>query len=340
MHLGVTFVKSMFIMDTMHTMHLAGIDMNLLVVLDALLLERSVTRAAARVGLSQPALSHALARLRELLADPLFVRTPRGMEPTARALALAPVLTRALADLQRAIAEPPRFEPATSTRKFTISTSDYMELVLLPTLVARVARAAPHVALQSGVRKGLEGLADGSIDLALRPLPRESRPGLHHEEIFRDRFVCLLRRGHPLTRGRLTLERYCAASHIMIAPGGTNTGGVVDEQLAQLGKQRRVALVLQQFLIAPHVVAASDLVVTVAETMALTFTRLLPLQILTPPLALPSLTMTQLWHERQAHDPALQWLRDELRATAKSLAPGRKAAQKNSGAAGLKRSAK
>ena len=316
----MTFAQSMFIIGSMQAVHLAGIDMNLLVALHALLTERSVTRAASRIGLTQPAMSHALARLRQLLGDPLFVRTQSGMEPTVRALGMAPILSRALGELQRALAEPPHFAPQSASRTFTISTSDYMEFVLWPTFVARVARAAPHVALHSGLRSGLEGLAAGAIDIALRPMPDIPKSGLHAEPIFEDRFVCLVRRGHPLARGKLTLDRYCAASHLLISPTGSSSGGIVDEQLARLHRSRRVGLMVQSFMVAPHVVAATDLIITLPAAMARKFSALLPLVQLEPPLRLPGLTMAQLWHERQAHDPALVWLRQELRLAAQELA--------------------
>lgn len=319
MRLARSCVQSMFIMSTMHGVHLSGIDMNLLVALDAMLVERSVTRAAKKIGLTQPAMSHALSRLRQLFDDPLFVRSSAGMQPTPRALAVAAPLSRALAEIHSVVARPPAFDPATAKRSFTLATSDYMQLVLLPKLIERLSKIAPGVDLQvRDVPVSLDGLADGTLDLVVRPALTEPRTGLFSEAVFRERFVCVMRRGHPLSRKKLTLDRYCAAKHVLVAPFGA-TSGSVDEELARKGLARRVALVVPHFLVAPHVVASSDLVVTLGEQMARAMQKMLPLHVVDPPLAVPMKTMTQLWHERQGHDPAHAWLRREVRQTARSL---------------------
>lgn len=298
----------------MQRVNLGAVDMNLLVALDALLAEQSVTRAARRVGLTQPAMSHALSRLRELLGDPLFVRTRAGMEPTARALALAPTLSRSLADIERAIAEPPRFEPAIAKRVFSIATTDYTEFILLPSLVPRLVREAPGVDLHvRNAPNGLSELEQGTLDVVIRPSLAATKAGIHSEPLFEERFVCVVRRGHPLAKRKLTLDRYCRAAHVLVSPHGPRSG-FVDEQLEKVGRSRRVSLVLQHFLVAPHVIASTDLIATVGERIARAFERMLGLAVLALPLEVPPLALSQFWHERQQHDPALLWLRGELRA--------------------------
>ncbi len=322
----------------MRTAHAAlrGVDLNLVRVLDALLAERHVTRAAARLGISQSAASHALARLRRLLADPLLVRGPRGargprsphevMVPTPRALALAPALERALAELAAALRPPAPFDPATARRTFHLAIGDYAELVLLPALVARLATIAPGVDLfVRAVPDDLAAaLAAGDVDLVLAPpRPRDlSGPGLYQRHLFDERFVCALRRGHPAATRRLTLDRFCDLDHVLIAPRGT-AGGYVDDALARLGRRRRVAVTVPHFLVVPHVVATTDLVVTLPARVAAALAAPHRLVTRPPPAALgvTGFAIHQLWHERTHGDAAGRWLRDQLATVARALPP-------------------
>lgn len=302
---------------------LAGLDLNLVLALDALLGERHVTRAAARLGVSQSAASHALARLREVLGDPLLVRGPHGvMQPTPRALALAPMLSRALADVAAALRRPEPFAPATARLTFHLGAGDYAELVLLPKLAARLAKAAPGIDLfVRVVPDDMPGaLARGDADAAIVPLrPRDvvAGPGLYQRLLFEEQFVCAVRTGHPATQRRLTLDRYCSLDHLLIAPRGTY-GGFVDDALAALRKQRRVALAVPHFLIVPHVVASTDLIVTLASRIAAAFAESHRLATLRPPseLALTGFPMHLVWHERTHGDDAQRWLRDQIAAVA------------------------
>jgi DNA-binding transcriptional LysR family regulator len=312
----------------MQGLHLAGIDLNLAVVLHALLTERSVSRAAKRLGLSQSATSHALRRLRDLLGDPIVVRTRDGIAPTPRADALTDKLSAALGALEDALLGEPAFEPRTEARRFYVSASDYAEFVLLPPLLARIAEEAPGVDIW--VRPYDEGLADhlrrGDVDLVLGvPASIENADGIRGTELFEERFVCLARKGHPLTRGKLTAERFAAARHAFIAPRG-RPGGAVDVALAEKGLERRVAFAVPHFLMVPHVVAATDLVVTVAERIARAFAASLSLQVFEPPLTLPPFSLSMFWHVRHDADPAQLWLRRTLNDVAAELrAPTRHA---------------
>lgn len=297
-------------------------DLNQLRALDALLTERSVTGAARRLGLTQPAMSHALSRLRETLGDPLLVRSGRGMALTPRAEALAPRLRLALRGLEDAVRAELPFDPASARRSFRVAAADYAELVLLPALIPRLEREAPGVDLW--MRRPvdeLEALVDSDTDLVVGLLrPGEQAAGIKHRALFRERFVVILRADHPLASGPLTLEAYAAAKHAFIAPRG-GPGGVVDDALAKVGLSRRVALAIPHFLVAPYVVAGSDLVLTLAERVARAFAQHLPLVIVEPPLPLPEFTMSLMWHERMDADLGHIWLRNLLVEVARGV-PG------------------
>jgi DNA-binding transcriptional LysR family regulator len=307
----------------MNTIHTASLDLNLLLALDALLAERNVTRAAARVGVTQSAMSHALARLREMIGDPLLVRTKGEMVPTMRAEALAVPMRRAFREIETALAAPSPFNPKTATNRVTIATSDYAELVMLPQLVERLSREAPgiDVRVRQTENDMLNGLRGGSIDLAILPtFPQVTEAGVFSRRLFDDELVCVMRKKHPLAKRKLTLARYVAASHVLIAPRGTE-GGLIDDALARLKRKRRVAFMVPHFLIAPHLVTTTDLLLTMASRVARVLEE--PLHLLIKPVppeihTAPSFTMACTWHERTHHDPALRWFRELLFDIAKT----------------------
>lgn len=301
---------------------LTGLDLNLLPVLDALLSERHVTRAGRKVGLSQSATSHALSRLRAHFDDPLLVRHGNALVPTSRAEALAPLLARALQTLASALAPPERFDPLTARRTFVIACADYGQLVLLPRLVEHLTRAAPHFDLvirDLGATPFGEALGEGRCDLAIGPPiggvrlsePASQDTAIYGRHLFDERFVCLVRRGHRAAESGLDLATFAALPHAFVAPRGT-PGGIVDDVLARHGLSRRVAVMVQHFLVAPWLVARTDLVVTLAERLALAFVDQLPLVLLEPPIELPRFAMHLMWHERRHRDPAHTWLRSQL----------------------------
>ena len=301
----------------MRGMHLSAIDLNLLPLLDALLSERHVTRAARRVGLSQPAASRALARLRELLNDPLLVRKGRSLGLSPRAEALQEPLRSALGLVSLAIAPAPRFDPRVARRRLRIASDDYSGFIMLTPLVERLARAAPgidlHVLPSAG--QGLEQLVKGDVDLCFAPIGmlHEGGPGVVPEALGEDRFVCMVGKQHPFARRAPNLTRFLEARHALIAPGGS-LGGVVDQALAARGLERRVALALPSFLTMPFAIAGTDLVLTLAERVARPFGRFLPVAFFAPPLALPGFTTGFFWHQRDESDPAIGWLRSEILA--------------------------
>ena len=291
-------------------MNMAALNLNLLPVLDALLTERSVSRAGARLGLSQPAVSNALAQLRTLLGDPLLVRKGGGMAPTERALALAGPLRAALLALEQGLEPPAAFDPAKADRDFTIVTNDFVAFAMLPRLLARLQREAPAVRLQ--IRAWQEHsvppeLARGDADLVLgfnRGLP----PGHHAAPLFQDRFVFVARRGHPAVRGKITLATYTKLAHVLVSQE-PNARGVVDEVLAERGLTRNVALRVSHFLLVPPILAATDYVAALSEIVARPMAEQLPLQILKMPLNVPGATVQMVWHERTGKSPAHAWLR-------------------------------
>jgi DNA-binding transcriptional LysR family regulator len=314
----------MMYIDDMHDVHLASVDLNLLVALDALLEARNVTRAAARVGLTQSAMSHALKRLRDLTGDDLLVRGKSGMLPTSRAEALAPAVRRALDDIARALKPAAPFDPKTAQLRVTVGTTDYAELVLFPEVVRRLTLEAPGIELRSGTvgDDPMALLAARAIDLVISPVREifDQGSGMVARKLFDERFVCVMRAGNPLAGKRLTLKRFAEAQHALISPRGSE-GGIVDDALARLGLSRRVTVAVPHFLIAPHMVASSDLVLTLAGRIATTLAEPLGLLVVPAPseLALEGFTMSLVWHERTHEDPGIKWVRDLFVDVAKSI---------------------
>lgn len=304
----------------MHDAHdaLAGVDLNLVVALDALLAERHVTRAAEKLGITQSAASHALGRLRDLFGDPLLVRGPRGaMTPTPRAEALAPQVHLLLLDFA-GVLRGETFDPATARRVFRIGAGDYAEVVLLPRLIERVARLAPNISIwvHPFGEHGDDELATGALDVVLAPPRSSARPaGSYEKVLFDEGFTCILRAEHPLAGGRMTLPRYCAAQHVLVAPRGT-PGSFVDDALAAEGRTRQIALAVPHFLVVPYIVAGSDLVATLASRVAALFTETLGLVAMPPPVQLPRFQIALAWHERNHNDAPHRWLREQLLAVA------------------------
>jgi DNA-binding transcriptional LysR family regulator len=302
---------------------LSGFDLNLLVVLDVLLAERSVTRAAKRLGLSQSAVSNALARLREALDDQLLVRAANAMVPTSRALALQREVRDALDRLGHAIGDGASFEPKTAQRTFVIAATDYVQFVLLGALMERVRKRAPGVSLHI-VSPGKDfpwtGLEGGAVDLLLAGDRAGAVPrNLHRRWLFRDHLVCIVRTGHRYATGALTLERYLELDHLEALPIGAI--GFADEILASLGHARRIVLTVPHFLIAPFVVMETDCCFTLAHRIARPLTELLPIKRLPVPFGVHGVRIGAYWHDRADRDPAHRWLRRLVTETSAEVAP-------------------
>lgn len=291
--------------------NLRAVDLNLLVVLDALLHERHLTRAAARLPMSQPAVSHALARLRTLLGDPLFHRTRGGLRPTPHALALEAPLRDVLAQVRRLLAGAV-FEPAASRRTFRLAMSDYGASVVLPPLVRRLRAQAPGIDLEiSYTSRGgmIAGVADGQLDLALAVFG-ETPADIRRAVLFQEPFVCVMDAAGMA--GPLTLDDYLARPHVLVAASQDQRSGEVDAALARLGRARRVALRLPHWTAAPAVVAGTDLVLTVAQRTVMPTPPGLAVQPVPFPIA--PLGFEMIWHERTDGDAGLRWLRESLAA--------------------------
>lgn len=307
-------------MDSIHLMNLAGIDLNLLVVFDALMQTRSVTRAGEAIGLSQPAASNALARLRRLTQDELFVRTAAGLQPTPGALALATAIQPALQQIQTALIQRPSFDPSTSDRIFTLGMSDYAELTLLPPLLTTLQATAPQVRLRirSGDRSRLLSLLDsGELDLACGIFPERVR--WHREQaLFRETFVCVCRRDHPTIGEELSLETYIAARHLLVSVKEDMVGRV-DTYLAAHQLQRHIAASVPHFLVVPFLLAQSDLIATLARRVVNAFTDWQQIKVLPLPIELSGFSLFMRWHSSTDTDPACCWLRSQIQAVSGRL---------------------
>ena len=301
-------------------MNLAGIDLNLLVAFDALYRERSVTRAGSRIGLSQPAASNALGRLRHLLDDPLFVRGAGGMVPTARARALAPEVAEILDRVGRALADRGRFDPATARRGFSLGLTDYGSTFLMPPLVRALARAAPGIDLRTRHAlgtAGLQSLDERALDLLVTVIDRVPARFVR-QTVLEEHFVVIARRGHPGLRDGLDLGTYAALPHLLVSFSG-DVRGAVDRALAGHGLKRRVAATVAHFSAAPFIVAKSDLIATLAARVAATYRTPCRLAVHPVPLELPGYAKSLIWRRADAHDPAQAWFRQLVASIAKEI---------------------
>ncbi|WP_300712177.1 LysR family transcriptional regulator [Limnohabitans sp.] len=295
-------------------MELARLDLNLLLVFHHLLREKRVSAVATVLGMSQPAVSSALGRLRASLGDELFLRTQRGMEPTPYALQLAEPVAAALDGLQQALNVRASFDHATSERRFTLAMTDVGEMYFLPVLMDALAHAAPGVTLNvvavtSASLK--DDMASGRTDLALGLLP-QLQAGFFQQSLFRQPYVCLMREGHPLaSKDDLTLPDFAAASHVRVIAAGTGHGRV-DEALERQGLQRRIRLTVPHYVALGDVLGHSDLIATVPERFAQRVTGPFTLTARPLPLAVDGSVIHQFWHAHLHKDPGHQWLRGQL----------------------------
>ena len=303
-----------------------ALDLNLLVALDALLAERNVTRAARRVGVTQSTMSHTLSRLREALGDPVLVRAGRAMVPTPRAEALASPLRRALDELQRVLRHEARFDPARSTRAFSLASPDVVAAIL-PTLAGRLAVEAPGVRLEMHASNGIDlvsSLAASSFDLGLSPAVSEGA-GLVQTRLGEVRFCILARRGHPaLSRRRFDVDAWVSHPHVIVRAWGAGPGAVA-RAFEATGRSRRVGAVVPGFLAAPFVVAETDHFFAAPRELVAPLAAKLDLVMLEPPIEIPALQVVALWHERMQADPGHAWFRGRVvEAVRAVLAPRRR----------------
>lgn len=293
----------------MHCMDIRAVDLNLLKAFDALMTQRAVTRAAAHIGLSQPAMSHALSRLRDLFADDLFVRTQAGMEPTARAREVASLVSAAIERIEAALNLGIGFDPVKSTGMFTAGMAEYAEIALVGRLAAALAERAPHATLRLLPLNGAdaaEQLERGTIDVAVAHLRTLPAP-IESQVLLRDPFVVVMRRGHLLADASLSIETYAAQRHILVSPRG-QTSGAIDRFLVDFGLRRRVSLLVATYLALPAALSASDLIATVPQRAARQIAASPDITIRPLPLDL-AMTVSMAWHRRAASEPAQGWFR-------------------------------
>lgn len=300
------------------------LDLNLLRVFDAVMTEQNLTRAASRLAMTQPAVSNALRRLRDSLGDELLIRTAHGVKPTPRADALWPAVRSALAELEDAIVPEKNFDIATATTTFRLAMSDATAALWLPSLVRSIIREAPGLTVRMmplNTREPRPMLLRGDIDLAVGFFPGvvaqlagsqgASASPIRHEQLYSGSYVCVMRKGHPLAKEELTLDAYCSAQHLLVSFSG-RAYGLADEALAQLGRERRIMLTVNQFFTAGRVVSTSDLLTVLPRHLIASTGAAGALVTKELPFPLPSVDVDMLWHERDTRNPAHKWLRGHL----------------------------
>lgn len=294
-------------------MNLRSLDLNLLLVFDAIYGERSISRAAAKLHLSQPTVSNALARLRERLQDPLFERSAQGMLPTPRARKLAEPIRQALNTLEHGLRDDEEFDFARSEREFVIAVEDYGESVILPGFIRWLADVAPNLRMriraESSAQLAVE-LREGTVDLALDyfTLPDAS---YRHACVLTETLLSLSRRDHPLLGERMNLEQYLALRHVMLA-APANARPMIDLALAKRGLQRRIAMRVPHFISMPLMVLASDMICTLPRRMATLYADHFKLRAHAVPLRMPQFPVYLIWHQRLDADAGHQWFRTHL----------------------------
>ncbi|RZI44400.1 LysR family transcriptional regulator [Herbaspirillum sp. HC18] len=303
------------------------LDLNLLRVFDAVMTEQNLTRAANRLAMTQPAVSNALRRLRDALNDDLLIRTAHGVKPTPRAENLWPAVRRALSELEEAIAPEQNFDIANAQNTFRMAMADATAALWLPALVRSIEREAPKLTIRMvplTTREPRPMLLRGDIDLAVGFFPGvvaqlaggqgASVSPIRHEQLYSGRYVCVMRKEHPLANLELTVDRYCDANHLLVSFSG-RAHGLVDEALAKIGRERRILLTVNQFFTAGRVVTTSDLITVLPRHLIASTGTTGALITKELPFDLPEVHIDMLWHERDTRNPAHKWLRGHLSGT-------------------------
>jgi DNA-binding transcriptional LysR family regulator len=298
------------------------LDLNLLRVFDAVMTEQNLTRAANRLAMTQPAVSNALKRLRDTLGDELLIRTAHGVKPTPRAETIWPSVRRALADLEEAIV-PSKFDVSKAHVTFRLAMADATAALWLPALVRAIENEAPGIDVRMApltTREPRPMLLHGDIDLAIGFFPgvvTQLAGGpdtpIRHEQLYSGKYVCVMRKDHPLAKAPLTLDAYCTANHLLVSFSG-RARGLVDDALAQLNRKRRILLTVNQFFTAGRVVANSDLITVLPRHLIASTGMTGSLIARDLPFVMPDIHIDMLWHERDARSPAHKWLRQHLSA--------------------------
>lgn len=296
--------------DKIHGVDIRSLDLNLLVIFDAMARLRSVNKAAEAVGLSQPATSGALARLRSVFDDPLFVRSGSRMEPTPRALELAPAVRRVVQTITGEILQPSGFDPATADRSFTILTPDIGEVAFLPGVLRRIRTQAPNVRLHAVSRPraaAASALESGDAELAVGFFPDLHKANFYQQALFKTSYSCIASAANAGAASRMTLKQYLAARHIVVRPDGREH--LLDQFLDDKGWHRHVTLELSHFMSLVSILPGTDLIATVPEDIATVVGRHVALKRIELPFKAPQLQVQQYWHRRMQNDAANKWLR-------------------------------
>ncbi|MEE7456469.1 LysR family transcriptional regulator [Methylorubrum populi] len=293
--------------------HLSRLDLNLLVALDALLTERSVTRAAARIGISQSAMSHALARLRTTFSDELLTRGPEGMRPTPRALALLAPIQEALAQIQQITAPPAAFDPATADITFTLGIPDSTEVLLMPILIAHLQANAPGVKLLLHTvdrNRILDDLDSGRVDLGIGVFEQGQT---HHKRriLNKESYLCIFNADLVGVTAPISLDDYVRIPHLLTSLV-ESAHGVVDDALAKIGRKRVIALTSPRFSVMPFVVRQAPVIATMHSRLARFFAESMGLTVSPAPIALPDVSISMIWHSSNDDVPSQRWLRDTI----------------------------
>jgi DNA-binding transcriptional LysR family regulator len=290
-----------------------SLDFRLLAVFDTVFEQRSLTKAARQLQISQPAVSQALARLRHWLDDPLFVRAAHGLEPTARAEQLAVPVRQMLALFREQVALPAHFDPATSEREFACTITDLGAIIMMPAIIKRFAQAAPGLRLRTVSIDSSEiaaNLEAGKVDIAIGPFPK-MRGGIYQQRLFEDEYVCLVRDKHPRSGRKFTAEMFRAAGHVLVSTSGTGHAfnAQVEMQITEHVPAENIRLRVHSFTVAAFLMRETDLVLTLPKRSGMLLAKEFGLKVLEPPLAFKRLEINQYWHERFRHDPGHQWFR-------------------------------
>jgi DNA-binding transcriptional LysR family regulator len=302
-----------------------NIDLHLLACLDALLTDCQVTRAAERMNMSQPGMSNALGRLRQAFKDPLLVRTAEGMVPTQRGLELRALVRAALGHIDAALADPGNFDPSLSEVIYQVAISDYVSLLLMPSLIRHLLAESPKAKItttMSDAKRFRDWLAKGEGHLTIGYFS-DLTDGMHSTDLLTDEMCCIARSNHPKIRGRISLKQYSECAHVFMTgayePATFETA--TDKALHELGIERHTVVRIPNLLVIPAMVANSDAIATLPRKAASIYADAMSLQVLKLPLRVPDYRLSMVWHERTHHDNGQRWLREKIRNVAHTLTP-------------------
>lgn len=298
---------------------LKAFDLNLLVVFIAVDEHRHITKAAKVLGITQPALSHALARLRLLLKDQLFVKSSKGMVPTPKAEKLSQPIRQLLTSFTQQVLEKDHFSPKTVKRIFNVYMTDLIESLLLPALLRTLQTEAPHAQVASrsmSFALPRDDLELGHCDIAVAGFFGDLPDGFYQQKLFSDSFVCAVRKDHPRLKGKtqLSLDEFCEETHLLIAPGG-DLHGKIDDVLKQKNRKRHIIAGLNAFMSAAWIIRDTDSIFIGPSRLIKQVHQAFPVHVLPPPVKIPDITIVQVWHERNNQDPGHSWFREQIRRT-------------------------